>query len=86
VRSGRKEQSKMTTQTNRQGPVWGRKPKALAAGLLAAAMMAACMMTASSARAATTFTVNSIADTPDASTACDTDVLTTGDQCTLGPP
>jgi hypothetical protein len=76
----------MTTQTSRQGPVWGRKPKALAAGLLTAAMMAACMMTASSARAATTFTVNSTADTPDASTAsdaCDTNVLTTGDQCTL---
>jgi CSLREA domain-containing protein len=38
------------------------------------------------ANAATTFTVNSTADTPDASTAsntCDTDVFTGGDQCTL---
>jgi CSLREA domain-containing protein len=61
------------------------KTKALAAGLVLAAMIAGAMA-AGSARAATTFTVNSTADTPDASlagTACDVDVFTSGDQCTL---
>jgi CSLREA domain-containing protein len=62
------------------------KAKALAAGLLVAAMTIASMMTAAPASAATTFTVNSTADTPDAfttSNTCDTDVFTSGDQCTL---
>jgi CSLREA domain-containing protein len=75
----------MTIQTNREASVW-RKTKALAAGLLVAAMMAASMMTATPAQSSTTFTVNSTADTPDASTAgtaCDADVFTNGDQCTL---
>ncbi len=76
----------MTIQTSRKAPVWSRKTKALAAGLLVAAMMAASLMVASSARAATTFTVNETGDAPDAFTSsntCDTDVFTGGDQCTL---
>jgi CSLREA domain-containing protein len=78
-------QGKMTILTNREASVW-RKTKALAAGLLLAAMMAASMMTAAPAHAATTFTVNSTADAPDAfttSNTCDIDVFTGGDQCTL---
>jgi CSLREA domain-containing protein len=58
----------------------------LAAGLLVAAMLVAGTMAASPTRAATTFTVNSTADAPDAfptSNTCDTDVFTSGDQCTL---
>ena len=76
----------MTIQTSRKAPVWGTKTRALAAGLLVAAMMVASMMAATPAQSSTTFTVNSTADTPDASTAgtaCDTDVFTDGDQCTL---
>lgn len=60
--------------------------KALAAGALVAAMMATSLLAAQSVRASTTFVVNSTADTPDASTAgtaCDVDVFTNGDQCTL---
>ncbi len=63
-----------------------QRTKALAAGLLVAGMMASGMMAAAPAQGATTFTVNSTADAPDASlagTACDTDVFTNGDQCTL---
>ena len=77
----------MTTQTNREVSVLSRKRRTLAAGLLAAGMMAAfSLMPTMPAKAATTFTVNSTADAPDASTAsntCDTDVFTNGDQCTL---
>jgi CSLREA domain-containing protein len=77
----------MRTQTSGEASVWGTKTKALlAAWLLLAAMLIAGTMAAGPARAATTFTVNSTADTPDASlagTACDTDVFTNGDQCTL---
>ena len=77
----------MTTQMNREVSMWTRKTRALAAGLLAAGMMAAfSLMPTLPAHAATTFTVNSTADAPDASTAgtaCDTDVFTNGDQCTL---
>jgi len=77
----------MTVQTNtkeRVGTI--RKTKALAAGLLVAAMMAAGTLVAAPAHAATTFTVNSTADAPDAfttSNTCDTDVFTSSDQCTL---
>jgi CSLREA domain-containing protein len=49
-------------------------------------MMATSLAPAWPAHALTTFTVNSTADTPDASTAgtaCDTDVFTGGDECTL---
>jgi CSLREA domain-containing protein len=77
----------MRTQTSGRGPVWGTKAKELAAGLLlVAAMMVAGLASAYPARASTTFTVNSTADSPDASlagVACDTDVFTGGDQCTL---
>jgi CSLREA domain-containing protein len=76
----------MTIQTNGDASGWSRKAKALAAGLLVAAMTIASMMTSAPARAATTFTVNSTADSPDASlagAACDTDLFTNGDQCTL---
>jgi CSLREA domain-containing protein len=58
----------------------------LAAGLLLLAAIIAGTMAVCPARAATSFSVNSTADTPDASTAsktCDTDVFTHGDQCTL---
>ena len=77
----------MTAQTNTRERV-GKigKTKALAAGLLVAAMMAAGILATSPAHAATTFTVNSTADAPDAfttSNTCDTDVFTSGDQCTL---
>jgi CSLREA domain-containing protein len=76
----------MNVGSSREKLLWGRKAKALAAGALMAAMMAAGLMAASPAHAATTFTVNSTADTPDAfttSNTCDTDVFTSGDQCTL---
>jgi CSLREA domain-containing protein len=76
----------MRTQTSGEGSAWTQKSKMLAAGLLLAAMLIAGTMAAGSARAATTFTVNSTADTPDASlagAACHTDVFTNGDQCTL---
>ncbi len=77
----------MTAQTNTRERV-GKigKTKALAAGLLVAAMMAAGILAASPSHAATTFTVNSTADAPDAfttSNTCDTDVFTGGDQCSL---
>jgi hypothetical protein len=77
----------MTVQTNtkeRVGTI--RKTKALAAGLLVAAMMAAGTLAAAPAHAATTFAVNNTSDAPDAfttSNTCDTDVFTSGDQCTL---
>jgi CSLREA domain-containing protein len=77
----------VTVHTNarqRVGPIG--KTNALAAGLLLAAAMIAGAMAAGPARAATTFTVNSTADAPDASlagAACDVDVFTGGDQCTL---
>jgi CSLREA domain-containing protein len=70
----------MRTQTNGEASVWTQKSKLLAAMLIAGTVAAG------SARAATTFTVNSTADTPDASlagAACDTDLFTGGDQCTL---
>ena len=76
----------MSTQMSREGLVWSRKAKALVAGALMAAMMAAGMLASAPAHAATTFTVNSTADAPDAfpaSNTCDTDVFTGGDQCTL---
>ena len=77
----------MTTQMNREVSVWTRKTRALAAGLLVAGMMAAfSLMPTLPAHAATTFTVNSTADTPDAfptSSTCDTDVFTSENQCTL---
>jgi CSLREA domain-containing protein len=75
----------MRTQTTGEASTWTRKSKLLAAGLLLAAMIAG-QMAAGPARAATTFTVNSTADAPDAfttSNTCDTDVFTSGDQCTL---
>jgi CSLREA domain-containing protein len=78
----------MNTQTSEQRvSAWGTKTKALAAGLVVAAMLAIAAASATiPARAATTFTVNSTADAPDASLAgpaCDTDLFTGGDQCTL---
>ena len=76
----------MRTQTSGEASVWTQKSKFLAAGLLLAAMLIAGTVAAGPARAATTFTVNSTADTPDASlagAACDTDLFTGGDQCTL---
>ena len=78
----------MTIQTNIRDLIGSiEKMKALAAGLLAAAMMAAGMLASAPAHAATTFTVNDIRDSPDASTAtsstCDIDVFSVGDQCTL---
>ena len=76
----------MRTQTSGEASVWIRKTEMLAAGLLLAAMVLASMMAAAPALAATTFTVNSTADTPDAfttSNTCVTDVFTGGDQCTL---
>ena len=80
----------MTTQMNREVSVWTRKTSALAAGLLVAGMMAAfSLMPTLPAHPATTFTVNSTADTPDAfptSNTCDTDVFTSENQCTLRPP
>ena len=63
-----------------------RKRRVLAAGLLVAAMMAAGMLGSAPAHAATTFTVNDTSDAPDAFTTsniCDTDVFTSGDQCSL---
>src|SRR5215218_5439583 len=76
----------MRTQTRGEASVWPQKSKRIAAGLLLAAMLIVGTMAAGPARAATTFTVNSTADTPDAfptSNTCDTDVFTSGDQCTL---
>jgi CSLREA domain-containing protein len=76
----------MRTQTSGEASVWTQKSKLLAAGLLLAAMLIAGTVAAIPAQAATTFTVNSTADTPDASlagAACDTDLFTGGDQCTL---
>jgi CSLREA domain-containing protein len=76
----------MNVGSSRERLLWGRKVKALAAGALLAAMMAAGILAASPSHAATTFSVNSTADTPDAfttSNTCDTDVFTNGDQCTL---
>ena len=75
-----------TQKTSGEASAWRQKSKLLAAGLLLAAMLIAGTVAASPAQAATTFTVNSTADTPDASlagTACDTDLFTGGDQCTL---
>jgi CSLREA domain-containing protein len=76
----------MRTQTSGEASAWTRKSKTLAAGLVVAAMLIAATMAPGPARAATTFTVNSTADAPDASlagAACDTDLFTGGDQCTL---
>ena len=55
---------RMSTQMSREGLVWSRKTKALAAGLLVAAMMAAGILASAPANAATTFTVNSTARRP----------------------
>jgi CSLREA domain-containing protein len=74
----------MTTQRSGQASVWSTKT--LVAGLFVVAMVFASMMAAASARASTTFVVNGTGDAPDASTtasACDTDLSTTGKQCTL---
>lgn len=60
--------------------------KALALGLLLTALLTAMVLTAKSAHADTTFTVNSTADSPDASTAdnkCDVDLTEAEEQCTL---
>ncbi len=76
----------MKARPSREGLLWSSKAKALAAGALMAAMMAAGTMAANPAHASTTFTVNQTGDAPDASTTsntCDTDVFTSGDQCTL---
>ena len=76
----------MTIQINGDASGWSRRTKALAAGLLVAAMVATSLVPTLPAQAATTFTVNSTADAPDAfttSNTCDTDVFTSGDQCTL---
>ena len=74
---------------SKESPIRGKKKtKAMAAGLLVLGMMSASLMLAASpAHAATTFSVNSTSDTPDAfptsGNQCDTDVFTGGDQCTL---
>ena len=77
----------MTIQTNIRELIGSiEKMKALAAGLLVAGMMATSLLVSQPAHAATTFTVNDTRDSPDASTAsstCDIDVFTVGDQCTL---
>ena len=77
----------MSVKSSKEGFVWREKTRALAAGLLVAGMMAAVsLMPASSAHAATTFTVNLTADTPDAnlsSAACDVNPTASGKQCTL---
>jgi CSLREA domain-containing protein len=76
----------MSTQMSREGLVWSRKAKALAAGALMAAMMAAGMLTSAPAHAATTFTVNIPGDTRDANTQdnlCDVNLFGSGNQCTL---
>ena len=81
----RKETVTVHTNTRQRVGTIG-KTKALAAGILLVAMLIAGTMAASAALAATTFTVNSTADAPDAfttSNTCDTDVFTNGDQCTL---
>ena len=72
----------MSTQMSREGLVWSRKAKALAAGALMAAMMAV-----SPAHASTTFVVNIPGDVRDANTGdnrCDVNVSGTGDQCVEG--
>src|SRR3712207_1629094 len=57
----------MTDQTSRQATTsWGTRAKALTAGLLLAWTMMAASLMATPAHAATTFTVNSTADTGDA--------------------
>src|SRR5829696_4708902 len=77
----------MSVGSSKEGFAWSQKTRALAAGLLVAGMMAALsLMPAPSAHAATTFTVNLTADTPDANlsnAACDVNPTATGKQCTL---
>jgi CSLREA domain-containing protein len=77
----------MTVESSKEGFAWSKKTRALAAGLLVAGMMAAVsLMPAPAADAATTFTVNLTADTPDANlsnAACDVNPTASGKQCTL---
>ncbi len=77
----------MSVESSKEGFSWSEKKRALAAGLLVAGMMAALsLMPAPSAHAATTFTVNLTADTPDANlsnAACDVNPAASGKQCTL---
>jgi CSLREA domain-containing protein len=77
----------MTIRSSKEKLTWSKKTRALAAGLLVAGMMAAVsLMPAPPADAATTFTVNLTADTPDANlsnAACDVNPTASGKQCTL---
>ena len=60
--------------------------KAMAAGLLVALMAACLILVGQTAQAATTFTVNLTADTPDANLSnavCDVNPTASGNQCTL---
>src|SRR5688572_23552793 len=73
----------MSTQLSREGLVWSRKAKALAAGLLVAGLMATSLMAYQPAQASTTYTVNSQqGDGPDASSA-DGLCKTSSGECTL---
>jgi CSLREA domain-containing protein len=77
----------MSVKSSKEGFAWSEKTRTLAAGLLVAGMMAAVsLMPAPPADAATTFTVNLTADTPDANlsnAACDVNPTASGKQCTL---
>ena len=83
----KKEGTEMTTRSSKEKLTWSKMTRALAAGLLVAGMIAALsLMPAPSADAATTFTVNRTADTPDANlsnAACDVNTTASGKQCTL---
>jgi hypothetical protein len=75
----------MNVQKDIRERVGSMKRRVLAAGLVTA-MMAAGILASAPAHAATTFTVNNSSDAPDAfttSNTCDTDVFTSGDQCSL---
>jgi trimeric autotransporter adhesin len=75
----------MNVQKDIRERVGSMKRRVLAAGLVTA-MMAAGILASAPAHAATTFTVNNTSDAPDAfttSNTCDTDVFTSGDQCSL---
>jgi CSLREA domain-containing protein len=77
----------MTIRSSKEKLMWSKKTRALAAGLLTAGLMATLsLMPAPPADAATTFTVNLTADTPDANlsnAACDVNPTASGKQCTL---
>ena len=83
----KKEGTEMTTRSSKEKLTWSKMTRALAAELLVAGMIAALsLMPAPSADAATTFTVNRTADTPDANlsnAACDVNTTASGKQCTL---